>query len=144
MLQKIYPHKITAKLIGHTLGIRSFKHQLLDQSDLLVFESASGTTIVDADGNEYLDAYSALWNVNVGYGRQEIADAVYEQIQKLPYYPHAQINIPATLLAEKLTALLPGDLNHVYFCNSGSEANETAIKNGEAIRSAEISRRESL
>ena len=105
-----------------------FQHQLLDQSDLLVFESASGTTIVDADGNEYLDAYSALWNVNVGYGRQEIADAVYEQIQKLPYYPHAQINIPATLLAEKLTALLPGDLNHVYFCNSGSEANETAIK----------------
>ena len=41
-----------------------FQHQLLDQSDLLVFESASGTTIVDADGNEYLDAYSALWNVN--------------------------------------------------------------------------------
>ena len=45
-----------------------FQHQLLDQSDLLVFESASGTTIIDADGNEYLDAYSALWNVNVGYG----------------------------------------------------------------------------
>lgn len=105
-----------------------FQHQLLDQSDLLVFEKANGTTIVDADGNEYLDAYSALWNVNVGYGRQEIADAVYEQIEKLPYYPHAQINIPATLLAEKLTALLPGNLNHVYFCNSGSEANETAIK----------------
>ena len=105
-----------------------FQHQRLEETALAVFESAHGTTVVDAEGTEYLDAYSALWNVNVGYGRQEIADAVYEQIQKLPYYPHSQINVPATMLAEQLTACLPGDLNHVYFCNSGSEANETAIK----------------
>lgn len=105
-----------------------FQHQRLEETALAVFESAHGTTVVDAEGREYLDAYAALWNVNVGYGRQEIADAVYEQIQKLPYYPHSQINVPATLLAEQLAACLPGDLNHVYFCNSGSEANETAIK----------------
>ena len=105
-----------------------FQHQRLEETALAVFESAHGTTLVDAEGNEYLDAYSALWNVNVGYGRQEIADAVYEQIQKLPYYPHSQINVPATILAEQLAACLPGDLNHVYFSNSGSEANETAIK----------------
>ncbi len=105
-----------------------FQHQRLEETTLAVFESAQGTTVVDAEGREYLDAYAALWNVNVGYGRQEIADAVYEQIQKLPYYPHSQINVPATLLAEQLADCLPGDLNHVYFCNSGSEANETAIK----------------
>ena len=105
-----------------------FQHQRLEETALVVFESAHGTTLVDAEGNEYLDAYSALWNVNVGYGRQEIADAVYAQIQQLPYYPHSQINVPATVLAEQLSACLPGDLNHVYFCNSGSEANETAIK----------------
>ncbi len=105
-----------------------FQHQRLEETTLAVYESAQGTTVVDAEGREYLDAYSALWNVNVGYGRQEIADAVYEQIQKLPYYPHSQINVPATMLAEQLAACLPGDLNHVYFCNSGSEANETAIK----------------
>ena len=105
-----------------------FQHQRLEDTPLAVYESAHGTTVVDAEGREYLDAYSALWNVNVGYGRQEIADAVYEQIQKLPYYPHSQINVPATLLAEQLAACLPGDLNHVYFSNSGSEANETAIK----------------
>ncbi len=105
-----------------------FQHQRLDETDLLVFKSAQGTTLVDAEGNEYLDAYSALWNVNVGYGRQEIADAVYAQIQELCYYPHSQINVPATELAEQLAESLPGDLNHVYFCNSGSEANETAIK----------------
>ncbi|MDE0313605.1 MAG: aminotransferase [Candidatus Poribacteria bacterium] len=105
-----------------------FQHQRLDETDLLVFKSAQGTTLVDAEGNEYLDAYSALWNVNVGYGRQEIADTVYAQIQELCYYPHSQINVPATELAEQLAECLPGDLNHVYFCNSGSEANETAIK----------------
>lgn len=105
-----------------------FQHQRLDETELVVFKSAHGITLVDAEGREYLDAYSALWNVNVGYGRQEIADAVYAQIQELPYYPHSQVNVPATVLAEQLAACLPGDLNHVYFCNSGSEANETAIK----------------
>ena len=105
-----------------------FQHQRLDETDLLVFKSAHGTTLVDVEGNEYLDAYSALWNVNVGYGRQEIADAVYAQIQELCYYPHSQINVPATELASQLATCLPGDLNHVFFCNSGSEANETAIK----------------
>lgn len=105
-----------------------FQHQQLDETDLLVIKSADGTSLIDADRRTYLDAYSALWNVNVGYGRQEIADAVYAQIQELCYYPHSQINVPATELAEKLASCLPGDLNHVYFCNSGSEANETAIK----------------
>ncbi len=116
--------KIDQAHVWHPL----FQHQTLDQTDLIVFKEARGTTVIDAEGREYLDAYSALWNVNVGYGRQEIADAVYEQIQTLPYYPHAQINIPATLLAEKLTEILPGNLNHVFFCNGGSEANDTAIK----------------
>ena len=105
-----------------------FQHQALDQTNLKVVKEAHGTTVIDADGREYLDAYAGLWNVNVGYGRQEIADAVYEQIQRLPYYPLSQINIPATLLAEKLSDILPGNLNHVSFSNSGSEANETAIK----------------
>ena len=105
-----------------------FQHQNLEQANLTIFEEAQGTTITDVDGRQYLDAYSGLWNVNVGYGRQEIADAVYQQMRKLSYYPHSQINMPATLLAKQLADLLPGNLNHVYFSNSGSEANETAIK----------------
>ena len=104
------------------------QHQVLDDTDLMVLKEAHGTTVVDAENREYLDALSGLWNVNVGYGRKQIADAVYDQIQRLPYYPMSQINIPATLLAEKLASLLPGDLKHVFFSNSGSEANETAIK----------------
>ena len=104
------------------------QHSLLEQRDLMVVQEASGTTLVDAEGNRYLDAGAGLWNVNVGYGRQEIADAVFEQIQQLPFYPLSQINVPATRLAARLAELLPGDLQHLFFCNSGSEANETAFK----------------
>lgn len=117
-------NKIDKSHVWHPL----FQHQRLEETDLIVFKSGHGTTLVDIDGNEYLDAYSALWNVNVGYGRQEIVESVYAQMQELSYYPHSQINVPATELAEKLADCLPGDLNHVFFCNSGSEANETAIK----------------
>jgi taurine-pyruvate aminotransferase len=105
-----------------------FQHQALEDTDLTVFKEAHGTTITDSEGNQYLDALSGLWNVNVGYGRKQIADAVYEQIQQLSYYPLSQINVPATLLANKLAELLPGDLQHAFFSNSGSEANETSIK----------------
>ena len=105
-----------------------YQHKNLDNTQLTVFEQGEGVFLTDNNGKQYLDAYSGLWNVNVGYGRQEIADAVYKQIQKLPYYPLSQINKPATLLAQKLANLLPGNLNHTFFCNSGSEANETAIK----------------
>ena len=105
-----------------------FQHQALEDTDLTVFKEAHGTTIIDSEGNQYLDALSGLWNVNVGYGRKQIADAVYEQMQQLSYYPLSHINVPATLLADKLAELLPGDLQHVFFSNSGSEANETSIK----------------
>ena len=104
------------------------QHRLLESRDLMVIQEARGCTVIDAEGNEYLDAYSGLWNVNVGYGREEIAEAVYAQIKQLPFYPHSQINAPAAQLAERLAEILPGDLAHTFFCNSGSEANETAIK----------------
>jgi adenosylmethionine-8-amino-7-oxononanoate aminotransferase len=104
------------------------QHRDLTGEKLTVVEKGSGTTVTDAAGNTYLDAYSGLWNVNVGYGREEIAKAVYEQMTALPYYPHTQVNVPAAKLAARLAEVLPGDLTHVYFSNSGSEANETALK----------------
>ncbi len=104
------------------------QHSTLEDHDLLVIQEARGTRVVDAGGNSYLDAGAGLWNVNVGYGREEIAKAVYQQIKELPFYPHSQINVPATQLAGRLAEILPGDLQHVFFCNSGSEANETAFK----------------
>ncbi|MFC1526796.1 aspartate aminotransferase family protein [Candidatus Latescibacterota bacterium] len=105
-----------------------FQHRQLEERDLMVVAAADGCEITDADGRTYLDAYAGLWNVNVGYGREEIARAAYEQLQLLPYYPLSQTHAPAASLAERLAAILPGDLSYVYYSNSGSEANETAIK----------------
>ncbi|SVE28916.1 uncharacterized protein METZ01_LOCUS481770, partial [marine metagenome] len=104
------------------------QHEGMTKDDLLVIVSGDGCEVTDADGKTYLDAYAGIWNVNVGYGRQEIIDAVHQQMQELAFYPQTQISVPAARLAARLAELLPGDLNHFFFVNSGSEANETAIK----------------
>ena len=104
------------------------QHRQLEHRDLMVIASADGCEVTDAEGRTYLDAYAGLWNVIVGYGREEIARAAYEQLQQLPYYPLSQATAPAADLAARLAEILPGDLSHLYYSNSGSEANETAIK----------------
>ena len=104
------------------------QHQGMTKDDLLVIVSGDGCEVTDADGKTYLDAYAGIWNVNVGYGRQKIVDAITQQMQELAFYPQTQISVPAAQLAARLAELLPGDLNHLFFVNSGSEANETAIK----------------
>ncbi|MFH1566544.1 MAG: aminotransferase [Gemmatimonadota bacterium] len=104
------------------------QNRQLEHRDLMVMAKAQGCEITDADGRTYLDAGAGLWNVNVGYGREEICRAAYEQLQQLPYYPLSQANAPAAALAARLAEVLPGGLRHIYFSNSGSEANETAIK----------------
>jgi taurine-pyruvate aminotransferase len=70
---------------------------------------------------------AGLWCVNVGYGREELAEAAYEQLKKLAYFPLTQSHVPAIQLGEKLNELL-GDEYVIFFSNSGSEANETAFK----------------
>lgn len=80
------------------------------------------------NGREYLDAVSGgVWTVNVGYGRESIANAVRDQLVKLNYYAGAAGNVPAALFAQKLAEKMPG-LTRVYYSNSGSEANEKAYK----------------
>ena len=93
----------------------------------MVIVEGHGSTVVDADGTEYLDAMAGLWCVNVGYGRTELADVAAAQMRALPYYPHTAMNAPAAALAGTVNGLLGGD-NHVYFVASGSEANEAAFK----------------
>lgn len=104
------------------------QHQGMTKNDLLVIVSGSGCEVEDAEGKIYIDAYSGIWNVNVGYGREEIVEAVRAQMETLAFYPLTQINVPAAKLAGRLAEILPGDLNHLFFVNSGSEANETAFK----------------
>lgn len=96
-------------------------------SQPLVVTGGEGSWIVDSEGNRYLDAMSGLWCVNAGYGRKELAEAAYEQMMTLAYYPLTQSHLPAIRLAEKLNEWLEGEYV-IFFSNSGSEANEAAFK----------------
>lgn len=93
----------------------------------IVATKADGSWVTDADGRRYLDAMAGLWCVNVGYGRKELAEAAYEQLKNMAYFPMTQSHVPAIKLAEKLNSML-SDEYVFFFSNSGSEANETAFK----------------
>jgi taurine-pyruvate aminotransferase len=93
----------------------------------MVVEKAEGAWVVDQNGKRYLDAMAGLWCVNVGYGRKELAEAAYEQLKNMAYFPLTQSHRPAIELAEKLNEML-GEEYVIFFSNSGSEANETAFK----------------
>src|SRR5882672_5819199 len=101
-------------------------HRQLEAEPMVIVEG-HGSTVVEADGTEYLDAMAGLWCVNVGYGRSELADVAAAQMRTLSYYPHTAMNEPAAKLAQRVNGLLGGD-NHVYFVASGSEANEAGFK----------------
>lgn len=91
---------------------------------------ADGVRLTDSDGEELIDGMSGLWCVNIGYGRTELAEAAARQMRELPYYNtfFQTSHVPALTLAAKLAELAPGDLNHVFFAGSGSEANDTNIR----------------
>jgi taurine-pyruvate aminotransferase len=93
----------------------------------ILAEKAKGAWVTDVDGNRYLDAMAGLWCVNVGYGREELAEAAYQQLKEMAYFPLSQSHVPAIKLAEKLNEMLEDDYV-IFFSNSGSEANETAFK----------------
>ncbi|MFC3165814.1 hypotaurine--pyruvate aminotransferase Tpa [Ciceribacter thiooxidans] len=104
------------------------QHKQYETADPRVFVEGRGLKLWDANGKEYLDAVSGgVWTVNVGYGRESIANAVRDQLIKLNYYAGAAGNVPAALFAQKLIEKMPG-LARVYYSNSGSEANEKAFK----------------
>ena len=95
-----------------------------------IWAEGKGVWIRDATGREYLDAMAGLWCVAVGYGREEIADAMAEQARRLSFSHGfiANANEPAIGLAARIAAMTPAGLDHVFFCNSGSEANDTIVK----------------
>jgi len=103
-------------------------HSCFETGEQMIVVGGEGLRIKDIRGNEYLDATSGgVWSVMVGYGRESIARAVYEQLKVMPYFAGAYGNIPSIKFAAKLMELLPR-LDKVYFSNSGSEANEKAFK----------------
>lgn len=95
-----------------------------------IITKASGVYLTDSEGNEILDGMAGLWCVNVGYGRDELAEVAARQMKQLPYYNtfFQTSHVPAIALAQRLAELCPGDLNHAFFNGSGSDSNDTNLR----------------
>jgi putrescine aminotransferase len=112
-----------------------YLHPFTDHAELRkrgsrVMVRGEGVYLWDSDGNKIIDGMSGLWCVNAGYGRASIADAVYHQMQTLPFYNSFfnTTNVPAVRLAALLAELAPPQFDHVFFTSSGSEANDTIVR----------------
>lgn len=104
------------------------QHKQFETNDPRIIVRGKGLRVWDAHGKEHIDAVSgAVWTVNVGYGRESIADAVREQLIHMNYFAGALGTVPGALFAERLIQKMPG-MSRVYYSNSGSEANEKAFK----------------
>lgn len=96
----------------------------------VVISGGNGVRVIDDKGNSYIEAMSGLWSVGLGFSEQRLVAAATKQMNALPYY-HSfshKTHSAGVELAAKLAELAPGDLNHVHFTNSGSEANDTVVK----------------
>jgi len=114
-------------------------HHLPAQQDYKLIESMGGSRIMthaegcyifDGDGSRILDGMAGLWCVNVGYGRDELADVAADQMRELPFYNtfFKTVTPPTVLLAEKIAKLTGYRLPHIFFNASGSEANDTVFR----------------
>ena len=104
------------------------QHKPFETIDPRVIVEGRGMRVWDATGKEYLDAVSGgVWTVNVGYGRETIANAVRDQLIKMNYFANSAGSIPGALFARRLIEKMPG-MSRVYYSNSGSEANEKVFK----------------
>jgi len=104
------------------------QHKAFESSDPMIVSKAKGMIVTDTKGNEYLDGTSGgVWTVNLGFGRDDMVEAVSNQLSKIPYFAGTFGNEPAAEYAKEVTSLMPG-LDRVYYSNSGSEANEKGYK----------------
>jgi L-2,4-diaminobutyrate transaminase len=95
-----------------------------------IMVGGKGIYLKDLNGNEFIDGFSGLYCVNIGYGRDEVAEAIYKQAKELAYY-HTYVghsNLPLIELSEKIIAKAGMNMSKVYYGMSGSDANETQIK----------------
>jgi len=112
-----------------------YLHPFTDFQDLAskgarVIVRGEGIYLWDSQGKKIVDGMSGLWCVNVGYGRTSISQAVYRQMETLPFYNSffGTTNVPAVQLAAKLAQISPPQFQHVFFTSSGSEANDTNVR----------------
>ena len=120
-----------------------------EETGIKLVTTAKGVWVTDAGGRQWFDTLAGMWLKNIGHGRKEIAEAVYQQMQAISYSPGGTVSPAAVRLAAKLASLAPDKEARVYFVSGGSEAVETALKmaknyhknNGEPTRWKVISRR---
>ena len=104
------------------------QHKPFETGAPRIIVEGKGMRVWDQKGTEFLDAVSGgVWTVNVGYGRESIANAVRDQLIKLNYFAGTAGSVPGAIFSEQLLEKMEG-LSRVYYCNSGSEANEKAFK----------------
>ena len=102
--------------------------QMAEEGEPQIMVEGKGVRVTDSEGNTWIDVNGGYNSVNVGYGRTEIAEAAYEQMLKVTYFPQGTTTVPVIKLAEKLAEIAPGSLTRVFPVSGGSEANETALK----------------
>lgn len=122
-------NSVESRDLAHHL--HSFTHlETLAEDGPLVLESGQGIYVTDNHGRKYIEGISGLWNIVVGFDEKRIVEAAYSQMQRMPAYHtfFGRTASPVIDLAEKLISLAPVPMTRVYFVNSGSEANDTAIK----------------
>lgn len=125
-------------MLTNSLHSKDIAHQIHPATNMrrhervgpIVIDRGSGIYVYDDEGREYIEGLAGLWSVGVGFGEKRLVDAATRQMSKLPYYHifSHKTHEPSTRLAEKLVSLAPEGLNHVFFTNSGGEANDSAIK----------------
>ncbi len=113
----------------HVLHAWSDLANLRERGSLVVAES-EGIYVYDSDGNKMIDGPAGMWCLNIGYGRDEMAEAIAQQVRRMTYFsPFHQMTSPPTAeLGAKLAELAPGDLNEVFFTTGGSTAVDSAIR----------------
>ncbi|MGA7808033.1 aspartate aminotransferase family protein [Bradyrhizobium sp.] len=125
-------------MLTNSLQSKDIAHQIHPATNLrrhervgpIVIDRGSGIYVYDDEGREYIEGLAGLWSVAVGFGEKRLVEAAARQMAKLPYYHifSHKTHEPSTQLAEKLVSLAPDGLQHVFFTNSGSEANDTVVK----------------
>src|SRR5688572_15019042 len=105
-------------------------HHPIDNAEPVVYVKGRGSVVTDVGGRDYIDGLSGLWNVNVGHGRTELADAAAEQIKAIAYFSGyvGSSSIPAITLANKLIELAYDNMQAVFLTSGGAESNESAFK----------------
>jgi 4-aminobutyrate--pyruvate transaminase len=104
--------------------------QKFEETGPVLMTSGRGITVTDEDGKEYIEAMAGLWCASLGFDEERLVEAAARQMRRLPFYHTfaAKSHDVAGALAEQLIAIAPVPMSKVFFANSGSEANDTAVK----------------